>query len=433
VSVSRRYRLGGAVMAIALAAMTLAGCGGDSKSNGGSGAKTLVVWDPFSLFGAGTPQDQANLESLTKLLDDQFKQSHPNLTIKHAHYNYDGYQTRLAAAVAAGAAPDIAWDYGDLQWQLTDPLDARMSADQKADLTLVDQSVVSAADRKLHVLPIGTYQGAWLYNKALFSRAGISVPTTQQQWLANCDKLNAAGIRPTQVSFARGHKLDRYAALFAGQLITNIDKWNDGSMPYTSAEYRQGVQAVLDGLQHGCWGKDPQAAGTPGDSDSTFLAGQTAINFATSNIDVKSIESKIGKGNLGVFLQPVLPGGAGPSMDASLEYGMTLMKTSKNKDLAWQYMSLWASPQGQQLAWEKIGQIPNSKTAKATGSDPVNEQLLSWAKESNPQFHVGAWPISNQESDTYTQIAPSVITGRVSVDSFLNQMQKVRVSSRSGG
>ena len=73
-SVSRRYRLVGAVMGIALAAATLAGCGAGSKDNGASGAKTLVVWDPFSLFGAGTPQDQANLESLTKLLDDG---SHP--------------------------------------------------------------------------------------------------------------------------------------------------------------------------------------------------------------------------------------------------------------------------------------------------------------------------------------------------------------------
>jgi raffinose/stachyose/melibiose transport system substrate-binding protein len=413
-------------VAIGLASIALLGCSGSS----GGDSKTLVVWDPFSTYGANTAESNKAYLDLVAEVDADFKKTHKGVKIEHQHFAYDGYDTRLAAAVAAGNAPDVAWQFGDLSWQITDPLDDRLTSAQRDDLTLIDQSIVSAQDRKLHILPIGTYQGVWMYNKAIFAKAGAEVPKTQEQFLQDCKEITSAGYAPTQISFGLGHKVDRYVALYAGQLIGDIDKWNAGDIAYTSAQYKDGFEALLTAKDAGCYGKDPAGKGTAGDTMSTFLAGTSAMAFAAEQIDVTEIEKSIGKGNLGVFLQPQLPDGKGQSMDASLQAGVTLLKTSKNKDLAWEYMSLWASPAMQELAWEKVNALPNSVSAKVTATNEVDQQRIDWAQSKDPLFKVGAWPINNTESEAHLQMGPSVVSGQLSLNEFLSRMQDVRESSK---
>ncbi|GAA3148351.1 ABC-type glycerol-3-phosphate transport system substrate-binding protein [Kribbella aluminosa] len=411
-------------VAVTLGAASLAACGGNSSGSGG--AAKLVVWDPIATYGESPEQDKAWRGMLAEI-DKRFVAKHPGAEIEHKSFGYDGYPQRIASAVAANAAPDIAWDWGDTNWQITEPLNDRLSAQQKSDLTLLEQTVTSAKDGKIHVLPWGTYQGVWVYNKKLFAQAGVEVPTTQAAFLTACDALNGKGIVPSKVSFGAPNWFNRLDALYAGQLIGDISQWNRQGIPYTGPEYKAATVELMKTFDHKCWGDHPESKGTPGDHEQSFMSGKSAMLYARSSVPLAEARKALGKDNVGVFLQPALPGGK-PNMDASLAQGMSIMSSSKQKDLAWQYISFYTDVDQQELAWQTVQQLPNNTKVKVTSTDPVLRQLLAWAVD--PQFQVGAWPVNPDESQAYARMTPDVVTGRLAVDDFLSKMQVVRTKTK---
>lgn len=418
-----------AVAAIALAALT-SGCGSSQATQAASATKstTLTVWDPVTAGGGINAAQQRTWQQMIATVNERFERANPGVKIVEKHFDYGDFDTKVPAAVATGNAPDVLYYGTDDLWKYTLPLNSMLTASQKQTLKFLSQSVVSAQDRQLHILPFGTYEGMWMYNKALFAKYHLEVPTTQAQFLSVCDRLNAAGVVPIRATFGGSYTMDRYVALLAGQLIPNITDWNSQKIAYTSPQYREGVDAFLGMIKHKCFGPNPESTGVAGEGDQMFRAGKTAIQYVLIGPNVADYEKTIGKNNLGVFLQPALPGGK-PSMDASLAYGFSIVKTTKQKALAYKYISFWVAPAQQTLAWNEIQQLPNLTNLNITSSAPVYKQMLTWAKD--PQFHVGAWPVNAQEFKVWDDLTPDVITGRASVDDLLKQLQSARDSTKS--
>lgn len=410
-----------AISVTVVATVTALGLTGCSQDNQSSNSKVLNVWD-YGVGYGGSPASQKTFYTLVDTINAAFEKANPGVKVKQQHFGYDGYDAKIVSAVAAGTAPDVAWDYNDVNWKVLKPLDGYLTDAQKKELTLLNGSIQVAADGKRYAMPWGTYQGVWMYNKALFSKANLEPPKTIDDMLNACTTLNAAGVVPARMSFGVPYSMDRMIAPMASQLV-NIQKWNALKVPFTSDQYKSATEAFMNMTKNNCWGADPSAKGVPGESDQDFRSGKTAMLYAVQQIDVDSYESSIGKGNLGVFLVPSLPGGYS-NVDASGNNGFTIPKTSKNADLAWKYISFYESAAQQQLAWEKIKQVPNSTAVKITDSNPVYNQLLEWAR--NPKFHIGAWPITPQELNTFDQVSPDVVAGRKSVDDLLNALQAVR-------
>jgi raffinose/stachyose/melibiose transport system substrate-binding protein len=419
----------GALLALALA---VAGCGGgdddNASGNSGQAAKPvkLVMWDSGASFGLNQAQKDAFAEMVDEV-NKRFEAAHPGVTIDTKHLSYSDFETKVPAAVASNTAPDVLYYGTDSLWKYTLPLNDMLSDEQKKTLKFLDQSVAAAQDRKLHILPFGAYEGVWMYNKALFEKNGIAVPQTQEEFVAACDKLNAAGIVPIRATFGDEYTMDRYVALLSGQLIPNITDWNAQKIAYTSPEFTAGVDAFMDMTKHKCWGPNPESKGVAGEGDQMFRSGKTAVQYVLAGPDVADYEKDIGKGNLGVFLQPALPGGK-PSMDASLNYGFNIVKTTKEQKLAWEYISFWVAPEQQQLAWEKIAQLPNVTTANIESDEPVYKQMLEWAAD--PQFHLGAWPVTPEEFKVWNDLTPDVVAGRVGTNELLTKLQQAREASK---
>jgi ABC-type glycerol-3-phosphate transport system substrate-binding protein len=410
-----------------MVAVTAIAWSGASKPAHAAGTTTLTVWDPVTAAGGINASQQKLWQGMIDTVNQRFEKANPGVKINEKHFNYGDFDAKVPAAVATGTAPDVLYYGTDELWKYTLPLNSMLTAQQKKTIKFLDQSVVSAQDRKLHVLPFGTYEGVWMYNKALFRKYHLAVPTTQAQFLGICDKLNAAGVVPLRATFGGSYTMDRYVALLSGQLIPNIADWNSQKIPYTSPKYKGGVTAFMQMTAHKCWGPNPQSTGVAGEGDQMFRAGKTAIQYVLIGPNVADYEKSIGKGNLGVFLQPALPGGK-PSMDASLAYGFSIVKTTKQTALAYKYISFWDQAAQQQLAWSQIQQLPNLTNLTIKSRTPVYSQMLAWAKD--PQFHVGAWPVNAQEFKVWDDLTPDVITGRTSVDSLLTQLQAARSSTK---
>jgi raffinose/stachyose/melibiose transport system substrate-binding protein len=114
----------------------------------------------------------------------------------------EAFKTKLTTVLQSGEVPDIfqSWGQGGMIEQVNAGLLKDISADLEGEwgdsLGALDAFSV---DGKNYGVPWDMGAVTFWYNKDLFAKAGVEVPTTWTEFLAACDKLKAAGITPISV------------------------------------------------------------------------------------------------------------------------------------------------------------------------------------------------------------------------------------------
>lgn len=153
--------LSGAAMALPLA-IGLAGP---------AGAVEIEYWQYFF---------KQRVEAIDALIE-KFEAANPDITVKHTHFPYAQYRTKVAAAVPAGEGPDVVqlyygWLKDYLKADLLVPLpEAQFPA---AEIESEFFPIVKAMkiDGKYWGVPTAVRSLALFYNKKLFAEHGISGP-----------------------------------------------------------------------------------------------------------------------------------------------------------------------------------------------------------------------------------------------------------------
>lgn len=188
-----------ALVSSALATTMLAGCGnssngGTSNKDGEKGATTVTM------TGWYTEENMAPvLEKVNKMLEGKY-------TVEYTYINLDEYNNVLSTQLAAGEGPDILTDGTNFP--------ARIKAGNLKDLTgaeylnginEVGLTLSTSEDGKIYGIPsYGWFSGLW-YNKDIFEKNNITdLPQTFDEFVALCDKLNAAGVQPLGFGLADG-------------------------------------------------------------------------------------------------------------------------------------------------------------------------------------------------------------------------------------
>ena len=132
----------------------------------------------------------------------RFERANPGMKVNIVGIANDSYKQRLATAMAAGQTPDLffSWTGG--------PMFEYVNNNQIVDLTpymtpaiknrLLDAGVAQGMyNGKNYALPITNVTVCSVfYNKEIFQRLNIQVPTTITEFEAACDTLKANGITP---------------------------------------------------------------------------------------------------------------------------------------------------------------------------------------------------------------------------------------------
>jgi multiple sugar transport system substrate-binding protein len=170
---SRNCRLTGAVTTAALA---LTACS-SAASAGGSG-KTLKV--AYVKFG-----NEIQVDAHMQKVKAQFEAAHPGTTVKldPIAAAENDYYTKIDLMMGSGStAPDVVYEdtfliNSDIKAGYLAPLDSYLGA--WADWSQFPDTAKAAArgvDGKTYGVPMGTdTRGLW-YNKALLTKAGITMP-----------------------------------------------------------------------------------------------------------------------------------------------------------------------------------------------------------------------------------------------------------------
>ncbi|OII39924.1 extracellular solute-binding protein [Plantibacter sp. MMLR14_011] len=227
-----RIRAAAAVLVIGGIAVAAAGCSPQS-SESADGKTTIEVGDRPS---ADRPEDRKYFDERVSA----FEEANPDIDVKAVETAYD--PTTFQALAAGGSLPDV------LSVPLTEP-QGLIKRGQAADLTdtlksegLLDSlnpailKLASDADGKAYGVPTNAYSFGLVYNRALFTAAGLDPDAPPTTW----DEVRTAAQQITAKTGAAG---------FSVLTTANTGGWQFTGMTYSfggTIENADGTKATFD-------------------------------------------------------------------------------------------------------------------------------------------------------------------------------------------
>ena len=182
---------------IGLAIMAIVGCNAATPS-GRTAEPTATPATPATPAASNAaasqaPADKVSFSYMTfvgKETDqvgaciDQYMALNPNVTIDYQIVDHDALQQKLVTMAQTGTLPDMFWWNGQLivdSYNKTKSvLDLSPYLDGAFKSTLVDGALtnMTTADGKIVAFPANMEVQGWVFNKALFDKYGLAIPTT---------------------------------------------------------------------------------------------------------------------------------------------------------------------------------------------------------------------------------------------------------------
>ncbi|PJJ73111.1 N,N'-diacetylchitobiose transport system substrate-binding protein [Diaminobutyricimonas aerilata] len=356
----------GYVGLLAASALALAGCASGGSSGGDESAE-IRVW----LNGTDTP-DEAR-----EYLKTTFEKENPGSTLTIEEQSWTGLVDKLTTSLSGSDSPDVV-EVGNTQSPAFTSVGAFLDlSDEYEDLGGDDllPGFVEAGtyDGTFYAAPY--YSGSRLvfYKKDLYAAAGLSVPTTLDEYIANGEALAAAN--PVSGIYFPGQ--DWYNALpyiweNGGEIaVEDGDGWKSS---FSSPESIAGLEQVQQVMQNASLApKD----GNETDPQVPFCAGTVAQLSAPSWVkwsilapaDADAPGCPDQEANLGVFALPGKDGGAAKVFAGGSNIAVSAK--SAHPELAKEALKIMLSDEYQTILGE-AGLVPAKLSlADTIGSDEV--------------------------------------------------------------
>ena len=278
-------------------------------------------------------------------------------------------------------------------------------------------------------VPMASVIHGFLYNKAIFKQLGLSVPTTEEEFLAVLDKIKKSG---------------KYIPLVIG----TKDQWESATMGYqnigpTLWEGETGRKGLIDGTaQYNKGGflatfealakwksylpPGYQALAYP-DSQNLFAQGRGAI-YPAGSWDIGVFRQMNPKLDLGAFKPYAFAGKSEVVVDDHPDIALGLNAASKNKEAARAFLAWVASPEFAQLYSNALPGFFPLANGDFTLNDPVAQEFASWRKQGPTSFRCSYQILSrngnpNNENDLWNACA-QVLNGTFTPQQAADFVQK---------
>lgn len=352
------------------------------------------------------------LSSWQKMADD-YMAAHPNVKIEITVLENEAFKTKLTTVMQSGEVPDIfqSWGQGGMIEQvnagllkdITDELDAN-NGEWRNSLGALDAFAVNGRN---YGVPWDMGAVTFWYNKDLFAQAGIEkTPETWSEFLADCEKLKAAGITP--IAVGEGDKwpgmhiwaylVSRIGGAEAFAAAADMSDARKGSFEdpaFVQAGYE--LKKLVDGgyFQEGFLGAthdDMQAAFGNGKA-AMILGGQWSPSVQAANsADLQGVR------NLGMFNFPAVEGGAGLVTDiVGGGNGFAIGKDAEPEAI--DFVKYLTSLENQIIIAQDNTGIPVAKGAEVGLTDP-NMVMVSQAVANSTYYQL-----------YFDQVLPSAMGG----------------------
>jgi raffinose/stachyose/melibiose transport system substrate-binding protein len=345
--------------------------------------KTLTIW----YWGE---QEAPGLKAYMEKAAETYMQQYPDVKVETFLQGED-LRLQFRAAAQAEKGPDIQYFWGGT-WTLEDawlgnlaPISDYWSEEELAHLP-IGQRAETYWDGKQWGLPfyqIGTF---WVYNKKLFSQAGLdpqNPPATWDEYLDACTKLKAIGVIPIGLGMKDGQ--------FGGWLISyfgeqNLDSIDDllaairGEQDFTENRHAEWWSRLDELIKAGCFPEDVMSIdGYQG--QQLFETGEAAMAahvqpFATQ------LERTLGVDTVGLMRTPVYGTGEQAISVGVPVQTLAITSFSPNKELAADYLRFMHTPEMMKLQYDMAGAVtPDDRFDPAWFNTEVDRTIQEWSKE----------------------------------------------------
>lgn len=357
------------VFAIAAACMVtvgaLAGCGGQGKDTAAEVPQTESVKAEASKEQQETPAKEAgskekvvvtaliqqsrNFEGLQKMI--QKLEEEENIKIDAQIVPDDESLNMIKMKLNSGECPDII-DYNvPAVYDIIDPASnfADMTGEAWTDRLIIPGNV-TAKDGKIYGFPFLSVPGlhGFIYNKDVFDKAGVEVPTTWDELLAACEKIKESGttpiFMPKDTWVPQILMTDNFAKIlgadgckdFADKILKNETKWSD--VP----EFAEVLDKYLELYQKG-YVNSNFASATYDDAIAAVADGTAAMHFNGDFFATSVLEANP-EAQIGMF--PIsMKEGADVITENMSSAGFVAYKNSENLDVVKKIFDLWSTPE----------------------------------------------------------------------------------------
>lgn len=358
----KKILLGAAAGALAISlaacggAATPAGTAGSTAGAGASGGakmgegKTLTVW-----IMEGT---NANADAFFSEVKTEFKET-TGADLDVQMVPWASAKEKFTTSIAGGTTPDVAeigttWtpefaDAGALV-DLTDKVKA-----DNLDGDLVEGLVEAGTlDGKLYGMPWYAGVRAFLYNKDIFTAAGVEEPTTWAELVETVKKIKETQPDVTPFPIPGSSEFSVYPWVWGNGGKVASESGGTWKSELNSPASVEGITFFTDlALTHN---SSEAAAATWKETDvlKAFEQGKTGmvIQGSWTPARIKKEAPQL-DGKIGAFVIPGKDGGIAPSFLGGSHLGV--FENSQNQDLAWEYVKLMTT--GEYA--EKWGQATN--------------------------------------------------------------------------
>ena len=422
-----RSRAGVAAGALLLAtSLGLTACGGSDSGDKGSDAKTLTLWHyegPTSAMGI----------AWNKAIEE-FKAKHPGVTVKFEEKSFEQIQQNAQMILNSDSAPDIMeYNKGNAtagllakQGLLTDLSDqvTKYGWDKKLSPSLqttdryTDQGIMGSG-KWYGVSNYGEYVEMY-YNKDMFTKYGVTVPTDLASFEAGMDTFVKAGITPVATAGAEYPAQQIFYELALSkanrQWVNNYELYQN-KVDFHGPELTYGAQTFADWVKKGYIAKN--SAGIKAeDMGVGFEQGKFPMMFSGSWWYGR-FQSEIKNFQWGTFLFPgssLYPGSGGNLW--------VVPSKSKAKSLAYDFINITMQPDIQNLMGNSGG-LPVAADPGAI-TDPKSKELIDNFNKVSANDGLAFypdWPAPGYY-DTLVAGVQSLINGSKTPTKFLDEIAK---------
>ncbi|GAA4614334.1 extracellular solute-binding protein [Actinoallomurus liliacearum] len=364
-----------ALAALAVGALALSACGGGG-GGGGSSSKELKLWHYETQDSAmGIAWNQAIKE---------FEAAHPGVKVKFEEKGFEQIQKTAPMVLNSKDAPDILeYNKGNAtagllskQGLLTDMTAEvtkrgwdKLLPPSVAETAKYDAKGVMGGDKWYGVPNYAEYLQVY-YNKAMFDKYGIKVPTNFAEFTKAMDTFVAKGVTPLSNAGAE-YPAQQYLYQLA---LSKADRpWVDrferytGKVDFHDQAWTYAANTFSDWVKKGYIAKNSSGVKAE-DAGTSFMSGKFPMFFSGSWWYGR-FEKEIKNFQWDTFLWP----------DTKLTLGSSgnlwvVPKGSKNKDLAYDFINITMQKEIQNLLADNGG-VPVAGDPSGV-KDPKNKKLI---------------------------------------------------------
>lgn len=384
----------------------------------GISANEQVTINFWHHYNAQSPEN----EKLINLIIPAFEKQYPHIKVKAIPHEWDQLHKKLLVSTSSNQLPDVA--RADIAWlpefqklNILVPLNKEMGDFSAVAHRLLDGPMATAKVKgDYYGLALNTNTKILFYNKDLFSRAGVKVPKTMDEFFSAARKLSKktgrqiwgyaepalAGWNICPFIWSNGGDITdpeyKVASGFLNsekniEIIQKLaDLYRDGAM----TGFNKGAIPLTDGYALGRYGMIIEGPWKFAELENSYPQFKPAT--------------------------APMPAGKGGSAQVLGGEDIVMFKTAK-KEAAWEFMKFMTSEYAQ-IEMAKVGQIPVNKVAIDSSIIKNNKNMLPFLEAiqtAKPRPPVSTWPEIDKE---LTYAVTLSILGEKSVKESLDEAAK---------